>query len=145
MKGGQQKDRQKYEQNMTLPYIITAITTMPGKLWFSFHSGGVLWIFIGQTNENLKYSATVEIDRVSRHAYHNSSPQFQKEIPDQRKKAAAANKTCLESKIIWLENKLSPSLSVSGGEWTYQRLLHYYATFSLYITAKSDNTIQHLQ
>lgn len=78
MKGGQQKDRQKNEQNMTLPYIITAITTM---LELGF------------------FSTTVEISRVTRHAYHNSSPQFQNVIPQQREKAAA-NKTCLESKII---------------------------------------------
>ena len=69
-----------------------------------------------------------------------SSPQFHKKIPPEQHEKAAANKTCPESKLIRLENGNCPHLS-GGGEWTYQRLLHYYATFSLYITTKSQYNI----
>ena len=67
-------------------------------------------------------------------------PQFQKELPPEQHEKAAAYKTCPESKLIRLENRNCLHLS-GGGEWTYQRLLHYYATFSLYITAKSQYNI----
>ena len=75
---------------------------------------GILWMFVDQTTKIWNHPPLCHWVRVSWHAYHNSSPQFQNEIPQQREKAAA-NKTCRESKIIWLENRNCPHLSEGNG------------------------------